>query len=52
MKITGYEDYTIIQENEKFTKKQRREEKRARRKEAFIQKLETLRIGKQKDEQE
>ena len=52
LKITGYEDYTIIRENEKFTKKQRREEKRARRKEAFIQKLETLRIGKQKDEQE
>lgn len=52
LRITGYENYTLIQEANKLSKRQQREEKKARRREAIIQKLESFRIEKQQDKQE
>lgn len=39
LRITGYEDYTMIQAEKKLTKKQQREEKRMQRKAAILQKI-------------
>lgn len=54
MRLTDYENYNLIQQANKLTKKQQREEKRMRRKEAILQKLDNIkyRIGKDTDKQE
>ncbi len=54
LKLTGYENYNLIQQANKLTKKQQREEKKMRRKEAILQKLDNLksRIRQDKDKQE
>ncbi len=55
LKITGFEDYNLVQETNKLTKRQEREEKKARRKEAILQKLESFKtkaIESRQDKQE
>lgn len=55
LKITGYEDYSLIQAEKKLTRKQQREEKRMQRKVAILQKIDEFknkRLVKQDDKQE
>lgn len=55
LKITGYEDFSLIQAEKKLTKKQQREEKRMQRKEAILRKIDKIknkRLAKQDDTQE
>ena len=42
LKMTGYENYNVIQDAQKLTKKQQKEEKRLRRKEAILMKLDNI----------
>ena len=54
MQLTGYENYNLVLEANKMSKRQQREEKRLRRKEAILQKLDNLKhsIGQNSDKQE
>ena len=55
LELTGYEDYSLIQEAKKLIKRQQREEKRMLKKEALLQKLDNWkqkRLEKQSDKQE
>ena len=42
MQITGFENYNLIREANKLTKRQQREERRMRRKEAILQKIDNI----------
>lgn len=55
LELTGYENYSLIQEAKKLTKRQQREEKRMIRKEALLQKLDNWkqkRLEEESDKQE
>ena len=54
MQLTGYENYNLVLEANKMSKRQQREEKRLRRKEAILQKMDNLKhsIGQNSDKQE
>lgn len=55
LELTGYEDYSLIQEEKKLTKRQQKEEKRMLRREAWLQKRDEWkqkRLEKQSDNRE
>lgn len=52
LQLTGYTDYTLVQEERKLTRKQLREEKRALRKEFLLQKKEEIKLFFKGDNQE
>ncbi len=55
LRMTGFENYNVIREAQKLTKKQEREERRMRRKEALLMKLDNIKVRtgiEQQDKQE
>jgi len=55
LKLTGFENYNLVREAQKLTKRQEREERRLRRKEAILMKLDNIKMKTgiaQEDKQE